>query len=66
MDVDIHFGGEYVHLGDEDVQFVLLKQPPHMDEDVDVDIHLVDEDVQKFSIWVGLKLWCLTELSQGA
>ena len=65
MDVDIHFGGEDVHLEDEDVQFVLLKQPLHMDEDLDVDIHLGDEDVQKFRIWGGLKLWCLTELSQG-
>ena len=33
------------HLEDEDVQFVLFKQPPNVDEDVDVDIHLGDEDV---------------------
>ena len=32
---------------------------------MDVDIHLEVEEVQKFSIWGGLKLWCLTELSQG-
>ena len=35
-----------MHLEVEDVQFLLFKQPPHVDEDVDVDIHLGDEDVR--------------------
>ena len=28
MDIDIHLGDEDEHLEDEDVQFVLFKQPP--------------------------------------